>query len=104
MAMWAGFVASMLALVGPCTCYVTSAAAIPVGAWALWTGLQARDAAGANADQREMAMVGMLSGLLSSLWSFLWVALIALYILVYVGFVLFVIAGAAAGGAGGGGY
>ena len=102
MAMWAGFFATMLAMVGPCTCYVTSAVAIPVGIWALWSGVKARDAATTNADQREMALVGMLSGLLSSLWSFLWVALIAAYILIYVGILFFVLAAGAAGGGDGG--
>ncbi len=101
MALWAGFFATMLAMVGPCTCYVTSAIAIPIGAWALWTGVKARDAASTNAEQREMALVGMLSGLLSSLWSFLWVALIAAYIAIYVVILVFVVAAGAADGGGG---
>lgn len=101
--MWTGFFALLLALLGPCTCYVTSFLALPLGAYAAWTGMQVRDAS-TVADQREMALNGMLSGLFSSLWSLMWITLILMYVLLYVFIFGFAMIGAAAGGGGGGGF
>jgi len=97
--MWAGFFALLLALLGPCTCYLTSFLSLPMGAYAAWAGMQARDASTVP-EQREMALNGVLSGLFSSLWSLMWLTLIFMYVLLYVGILGF----ALMSGSGGGGF
>lgn len=90
-ALWAAFGALMLALIGPCSCHMTSLLAIPIGVYAAWSGLGARE--GGSPESREMALAGMLGGGLATLWSLLWVALIALYLGIYVFVIVAMIAG-----------
>lgn len=93
-AMWCGTAATMLAAVGPCSCYMTYLLALPLGIYAVYSGFMNRESA-ADAGGRTMALAGMVSGGLATVISALFVFGMAIYLVVIFAFG---IAGALAGG------
>jgi hypothetical protein len=85
-AMWSGVAALICGVLGPCTCYVTYLAALPLSIVALYFG--SKGLASASEAERASASAGLVSGGVSLLISLL----ILLAVALYAAFIVFVIA------------
>ncbi|MFZ5480268.1 MAG: hypothetical protein ACOZNI_26120 [Myxococcota bacterium] len=85
-ALWAGTAALICGLLGPCTCYTTYLAALPLSIVALYFG--SKGMASAVEAERSASAAGLVGGGVSLLFSLLFLAGIALY----VAFVIFIAA------------
>lgn len=81
-ALYAGIGALIAAAVGPCVCYVPYVVALPLGAWAVYTGWRLR-ASGGTAAPSEAALIhgAMLSGGVAVLLCTLVLFLVCVYAL-----------------------
>lgn len=89
--MWSGVISTVCAAAGPCLCYAPYLAALPLGVYAIYTGVQTRKVASDDAS-RSLGMAGIVSGAFGAGIS----ALFLLAVMAYVAFlILMVVVGAA---------
>lgn len=81
--LWCGVGALILTMFGPCLCYLPNFLAVPLGAYAIWTGSRMSR----SGPEGNLALAGMITGGLGAFFSLLILFAIVAYVLFVVGLV-----------------
>jgi hypothetical protein len=80
--MWAGMAAMILGAVAPCMCSAPWLVSFPLACWALYKGLEARQAA-LSVTATNAATAGILSGIFGVVFGLIFIGLFLFYLLYF---------------------